>query len=196
MKYTYHEAAIDTNRHTQTDVDERHRVDSTPENTRPRAKEGTRAINHTNSERNQEDIEVRERTLDQVSDDHLADSICIDEAHIQSEGDQMMLQDGRLQVQVRWDKSPDRKNRKETVERLDGIEAALALYFHDVCDAAASGEEENDCAVYQVPLREVHFIQTLRDEPRISNANGLKHRAVPEASSSLVGSPSKDSAQG
>lgn len=70
-----------------------------------------------------------------MSNDHPADRIRVDKAHVQAEWNQVVLQDSGLQVQVSWDKSPQCKDRQETVERLERIVAALNLYLHDVDNA-------------------------------------------------------------
>lgn len=44
-------------------------------------------------------------------------------------------------------------------------------------------------------MREGHLIHLLWDGVRLGDANGLKHRAMPEASTSLVGSEGKDGAE-
>lgn len=171
---TYHETSIDTNGSTQGRKHERHlaaRPDS--KHTGPETKEGTDAVEHRQNQWDHEDIEVRETGFDQMSHDNAAHGVGIDEADVQQEGDQMVLQDMRLQVQIRRDEDPDSNDGQEAIQGLEGILAAFSPGLHDMKDTRAGGEEEDHRAIEQVPLGKVHVVDRLGQPVQLGQANGL-----------------------
>lgn len=194
---TYHETSIDTNGNTQGHKHERHlaaRPDS--KHTGPETKEGTGAVEHRQNQWDHEDIEVRETGFDQMPHDYAAHGVGIDEADVQQEGDQMVLQDMRLQIQIRRDEDPDSNDRQEAIQGLEGVLTAFSPGLHDMKDTRTGGEEEDQRAIEQVPLRKVHAVDRLGQPVQLGQANGLQHRTVPKAPAAFVGCKREHQAEG
>ena len=92
---TYHEASIDTNSQTETHEHECHLV-ARSKSTGPEAQERPGTVKYRQSQRDLEDVEVREIRLDKVSHDHPANSIGVDQANIQDKCNQVVFQDSWL----------------------------------------------------------------------------------------------------
>lgn len=195
VKYTYHKAAVNTKPQTQAEENKHNRANTIPNRTRPETKGRPKTVKNTKGKRTHKDIEVWEGALHQVSDNHPADGVRVDESDIHAKRNQMVLQDGRLQIQVCRGESPHHKDREKAVQRLDWIQAALRPNAHDVDDTRAGGEEEEDPAVDQIPLREGHLIHPLRDGVRLGDADSLQHGTVPETRTALVGGKGEDRAE-
>ena len=133
MKFeTHHEAPINPDTQPQTQKDKRDLIDPTPQGTRPRTDRGTQRIEKPVDERDDEDVAVGKMVLDEMGGDHLADAVGVDEADVEDEGHEVLVQDNRLQVEVGGDEEPGQEDGEEAFEgRVDRLVALLAD-FHDV----------------------------------------------------------------
>lgn len=196
-KKTYHEASIDANRQTEASEHE-HRLPITFTKYRLRPKTDQRAstVQHTESQRPEQDVLVGETGLHQVTNDNATDGISIDQTNVQSKHNGVVLQYSRVQVQVSGDKSPDRYQGQEATQRRNGVLTTLATHLHHMQNTRTGGKEKHNRAVHQVPLRKRHLINLLRDEAGLGHADCLQHRLVPEATTTHVGSECVDDADG
>lgn len=97
----------------------------------------SKAVNDAEEEGRDEDVGPGELGFRQVSCDHFTDRVCVDEASIEDEGDEMLVEDDGLEVQVGGDEDPGREERDKTVEgghwRLV-LQTALSQYVEDAAD--------------------------------------------------------------
>lgn len=92
------------------------------------------AVDDAEEEGCDEDVGPGELGLCQVSRDHLTDRVCVDEASIEDKGNEMLVENNGLEVQVGGDKDPGREERDKTVERGRWslvLQTALGQYIED-----------------------------------------------------------------
>lgn len=132
MKFeTHHEAPINPDTQPQTQKDKRDLIDPTPQGTRPRTDRGTQRIEKPVDERDDEDVAVGKMVLDEMGGDHLADAVGVDEADVEDEGHEVLVQDNRLQVEVGGDEEPGQEDGEEAFEgRVHRLMALLADFHH------------------------------------------------------------------
>jgi hypothetical protein len=64
--------------------------------------------------------------------DHLAYAVCVDQADVESEGDQVVVEDAGLEREVGCDEGPGGEEWDEAEEGGVGVFAAFATRGHDV----------------------------------------------------------------
>lgn len=106
---TYHETPINPNPQPKTQKHKRNLAQPTThlqDTPRPETQPGSQIIHHRINKRQEEDIKVRKRGLDEVGGDHLADRVRVYQPHEEEEGDEVVLQDRGLEVEVGRDEGP------------------------------------------------------------------------------------------
>jgi hypothetical protein len=159
---------------------------------RPKTKKYSSAIDDTQSDRGKKNVGVGELGLDEVGTNHSPNSVRIHQADIQAEWDQVVLKDGRVEIEISRHKDPSQNKRKKAVEGLDGVLSFLLSNLHDMGYARANSKKENKRAVNEIPLSKRDLIDSLRNEPELGDTDGLEHGLMPKAAPSHVCSDSKD----
>lgn len=70
-----------------------------------------------------------------MCDDDLTDGVGVDEPNVEDKGDEMVVEDDGLEVEVEGDEGPGCEVRKETIERFDGVFGFFAAVLHYVVGA-------------------------------------------------------------
>lgn len=73
-----------------------------------------------------------------MGDDDLTDGVGVDKTDVEDKGDEVVVQDYGLQVEVDGDEGPGDEVREETVEWGDGVLGGLAAGLHHVEGAGSS----------------------------------------------------------
>lgn len=73
-----------------------------------------------------------------MSCDHLAHAVGVDEAHVEDKGDEVLVEDYWLEMEVHGDEDPGCEDGEEPVEGLDGVFASFTADVHDVHGAMRS----------------------------------------------------------
>lgn len=71
-----------------------------------------------------------------MGDDDLADGVGVDEADIEDKGDEVVVQDDRLEVEIEGDEDPGHEIRYEAVE---GFVSGLGALSADIQDVESAG---------------------------------------------------------
>lgn len=78
--------------------------------------------------------------------DHSANGICVDQASVEDEGYEMVIQDYRLKVKVRGDIGCSNEEGSKSIDWLCRGLFSFTLYFHDVHYAAKCQHEFKDAS--------------------------------------------------
>ena len=112
---TYDEAAINTNRQTETGEHKANLAGFIIQNARPETDHLPETVHNGQSQGNQKHIEVGEFGLGQMGGDHPTHGVRVHHAHKQRKGHRILLEDRGLHVQVGGHQSPHHDDRQETV---------------------------------------------------------------------------------
>jgi len=154
----------------------------------PHSHHRAHAIHHRQRQWQRQDVVHWElRILDQMLGDDLTHRVRVDESDVEDKGNEMVVQDYGLEVQVKGNEGPGGKVREEAVEGSDRIEVFGASVLHHVqgtgwlissrgnTRVASRGrvrrksiplhgiEHKHNTAVDHVPLVPGHIIDRLRD---------------------------------
>ena len=138
-----------------------------------------------------------------MRDDHAAHRVRVDETSVEDERNQMVMQDHRLQVQVRRDEDPSRPEGKKTQESDSRLLTTGTTRLHYVLRAVSlsaycfvqwqvfiprnSVKHEHNSSIDHVPFVPCQIVQHLRNESLLFHSETLDHGALPETTSTKVG---------
>lgn len=94
--------------------------------------DGANRINDTKGEWDHDDVPVREIELHEVSGNHLANAVGVDNAGEENEGHEMVVKNVGLQRKVEHHESPGNEEWGETDESITATVAASTARFDDV----------------------------------------------------------------
>jgi hypothetical protein len=133
--------------------------------------------------------------------DNLAHWVRVDKASEEDEGNEMVVEDLRIEPKVCRDQSPGYEERDETEECTARLVAAATADFDDIDGAVASVsvcgrtenrvlrldgiQDQNKSTLDHIPFVKGKVVYIVGNERIIRNANGLEHWLLPEASPSL-----------
>ncbi len=95
-KKTYHKTPINTNPQPQAQKYKRNLIDATAQCAGPQPQERSQTIKQPVSQRHDQHVAVWKLVFDQVCRDHLADAVGVDEADVEHEGDEVLVEDDGL----------------------------------------------------------------------------------------------------
>jgi hypothetical protein len=184
-------AAVDTNGKTEAREHEGDLVLSITQSARPAkadmlGKERAQAVNDTEEQRQDQHVGHGETRFGQVSSDHLADRIGIDEANIKDKRHKVLAQDDGLKEEIGRNDSPGEEERSQTVESDDGVLFALTAGSHDVHGAQDGVEDKHSAALDHVPVRPGQVVDDIRDNREARHTQASEHGLVPEAATTNV----------
>ena len=93
---------------------------------------GADTVDDAKHHRQNEDVAVGEGRLCQMRDNDLSDGVGVDETDVEDKGDEMVLENGWLQIEVDWYYHPSAKEWQEAEKCLASALAALSARVHDV----------------------------------------------------------------
>lgn len=180
-----YKAAVDADGHAQHGEHEGDLVDVVAEGTRPtKAKallqDWAERVAHAEADRDTENVPVGKVHLDQVSRDHLADAVGVDESSKDDEGDKVVVEDSGLEVKVHEDEGPDGEEGAEAEESTAGTVAPSAASADDVEGGLDGVEHEDDSTLDHVPLSEGHLVDIVGDAHGVRKTNPAEHALLPE----------------
>jgi len=194
----YHETAIDTNRNPQHAKHRRDLINPIPKRRGP-AQARNRAmflqhrphgINYRARQWHDHDVPVREGQLGQVRRDHLPNGIGIDKAGKDGKRHEVIVQNRRLESKISDDKCPRGPEGEETQERMPRAIAASTARADDVVRRLHGIEDEDNRALYHVPVREGEVVESGGNSDAagegLGDAEGGEHGALPKGGAAEV----------
>lgn len=155
-----------------------------PANTVVVQQDRANGINNTKADEHAEDVPVGETHLGKVSSDHLPDAVGINEAGEEGKGNQVVVEDIWLQIQIRNDKGPDSEERNKAKQGTSGTVTAGTASSDDVDGRLESVEAGHNGALNHVPLGKGELVDELGNAQRRGNTNGAQGALLPDVRAS------------
>lgn len=83
-------------------------------------------------QRQNQNIPVWERQFDQMGSDHLANGVCVDKTGKENKGNQMFMEDQRVESKVRRNESPSREERNESKQGATGFVSSFSAGLDNI----------------------------------------------------------------
>ena len=184
-------AAVHTNCKAQAGEHEGNLVLSITQSTRPAEpdvllQERTQTVNDTEEQRQDQNVSHGEGRLGQMSSDHLADRVGVDETDVEDERHKVLAQNDRLKEEIGGNDGPGEEDRSQTVECNDGVLLAQTAGGHDIHSAQHGVEDQHQAALDHVPVRPGQVVDDIRDDCEARHAQTSEHGLVPEAATANV----------
>lgn len=181
------EATIDTKGGAKHEHDICHLVGAVTQGTRPPEtnvlpQNGTHGIGDTNHKQGTKHVVVREWLLEQMRRDHAADRVGVDEADENGEGNEVVVEDKGLQLQVGEHEEPDSKDGAEAEEGAARVLTAGAAGADDVEGRLKGVEDEDNGALDEVPVGKGQIVDGHGDAHVVGEAKGAEHALLPDMS--------------
>lgn len=128
--------------------------------------------------------------------DHLADGVGVHKTDEEDEGDEVLVQNLRVQAEVDDDEGPGAEEGREAEEGFVGGLAAFASRIEDVADALDGVEDEHQAAVQHVEVAEVHGVGCFGEGVDVGEAEGGEHGLLPVGAAAFDGCDAVDDAEG
>ena len=137
------EAAVDPDREAEAQEHERDLVEAVAQRARPAEADaatepGAGAVEHAVEERQEHYVVVGELLLEHVREDDLRDRLRVEQADEENEGDEVVVQDRRLQVEVGGYQGPGVEEGEVAEEGAVRVLGARAACFYHVLGAGSS----------------------------------------------------------
>lgn len=195
--YIDNEAAINAHRSTQHGEHEGNLVNTItkcagPAKSNILLQEGTKGIENAPGKGQTKNIVVGESQLDKMGSNHLAHAVSVNDTGKHDEGNQMVVQNGGLQVKVSSHHSPDAEKGAEAKKSATRAVATGASSADNVARGLKGIEDEDDAALDEVPLTEGHVVDPRRQAECGWNTNEVEHALLPEVSAAHVAGQSVD----
>ena len=128
--------------------------------------------------------------------DDPAYGIGIREPHVKCKGDQVLLPNDWLKMEVYGDKEPCCKVRQQAVQRFDGIFILFPLVLHHAPDTLQHIEDKDKTTVDHVPFGEGEFVDVVGNEGVVAQAESAEHGLLPEGAAAFYSGEGVDDAEG
>ena len=103
---THDEAPVNPDPQPQTQKHKRNLINAVPQRARPRTDRRTDRVEQPVRERDDERVAIGKVVFDEVCGDHLPDAVGVNEADVKDEGDEVVVEDDGLEVEVQGDEDP------------------------------------------------------------------------------------------
>jgi hypothetical protein len=132
--------------------------------------------------------------------DDLSHGICVHQACEEDKGNEMVVQNLRVEVEVSWNQSPGHEEWDEAKESATRLVTAISADFDDIegafqCQLAYISyvadsrldriQHQNKSTLDHIPLVKWKVVYILGNESVFRYSHSGKHRLLPEAGSSL-----------
>ncbi|KAI4279057.1 MAG: hypothetical protein LQ337_000572 [Flavoplaca oasis] len=134
-----------------------------------------------------------------MRNDDLANRIGVNEPHVEHKGDEVMVEDNRLEIKVDGNEGPRGEIGNQAVERFDGVFGYLTPMLHYIDESTIPLERienEDKATIHHVPFIEGQIVNVIGDEIVVCYTQCVEHRLLPKAAATFYTSNGINDAKG